>query len=868
MAKALNIGPDEGAKAVRAWTEQTTEMRALGFKNAAEVAKFADVYGTTADQLYNATFQLREEFNLTDEQISSFVGTTFSLGEVTQDVAGAMEGMPEMLKRMRNQASRMGIALDGAKLADFAAQTNALAVGLFKVGGSADEARSGANEIAEAMLGAQRGFAGMFAGVEQELPEFIKELSIIGGDVNAAFKMMEQGPSGFVQGMALMVAEAKAKGTLTKDSLTFLGQRIGQVLGPEAAEQLVGFFREADVNTIRTMANTQNAVAELGKAANENFSTGRTLAENYERLLETLGDTFRKVGKKDVGEWWTNIRSGVNDAKKKIAELGADKGPLGDITRQLAVAQHIGPQAFLPKSLQRGATVMGFFAKKLQPVAGMLSEMGLGFNLSSVFKAAAAGVSLFGFAVVEAHDKGESWGASITKVANRIADEMVPTIERWGGVLRSIAEAFAEFEWGDLFGGLAGTLEDKKSGPLSRVMGAVTGIFADGKVVENFKAGWMKLWSQLEESHIVDEFLGAFTRLINGVVKPALLGVASFMTEQVPWGKIGEHLTDGIITAVAAAGGIWEILWNPDKALAKRNLEERKKEFADTAKAAVEARANIEASAGLFSPKEGEIAFGKGAVPTFAPLRPGVTEANTKPFAPTWDAVAGALPTAMPPVKLDYAPVEPLIASDVSLASQIVTTEAAVMDAALAGVHDAEKARTAKSLHTDIGMDVELATQAVASATQRMTDLFMNTYDAIVDGAGITFPTIEDAASGLILKLESLATAQQEIAAARDLTVSPAVDQQRDIKIREARGDQATHNPEWYRGSTGYAQLFEKKMDALISAVRASEKAASQPKIKERVATAKAELASRRGASGAGIQRPPSYRTGGRVRAE
>lgn len=782
-AMALNVGADEAAKAARAWDEAGDSLTAMGFKSEKQLLKFTSAFGVNADSLRNAGLRMQNEFKLTDEQISNVIGSTFEMGKATGDVASAMQTLPSVMDKMRDQAAMMGVEMDGAKLSQFAASANALATGLFQVGQSSEQSVEAAGELTQALLDADRNFKNMFAGTQNELDDFTKEMAITTGDVEQAFELMKQGPAGFVSGMASMVADAKKAGTLTDQNLSFIGARLEKVLGKEASARLVNTFRAGDEAMIRSMATTQKATAALGKAGNEAFRTGRTMQENFDRMMDSVGDAFRKSGKKDVREWAKRTRAGVKEAKKSIAELGASDGPLGTFVRGLSTATHLGAQAFLPPSLQTAGLVMGAMVKKIAPLNEQMKALGINFtSVGGILTGVTVGIGLFAAKVALAKRENNSWSDAIRESADALATDLVLTVEKWGGMLQEIAAEFANFNWSDLWKGANEAVSSEESGPIGRIVQAFQSIPWREKVFPNLQKGWDALWAELEDSGTLKSVEQSLDNVMQNVVLPAMSQVSDFLLEaimKVPWGKIGGAIASGMAGAALeavnplAAGGLFGFGAREDKRdkWAEDMAAARKK----TAKADLRRGGATEAeiSGGVSLPKE--IKQASVAVSSFQ----------------TQSVAAG----------------------------EVVSASMSQAEDAFMSLHSTIKEESSGSIHTYVGEDMDKTVEAVAGAMQQIEQLFYDAWFRIGEGAVLATGVIDS--SGVMRKLALLTQAQDQLNTAKRDVPSVQVDTQRDLKIREATGDQAIHNPEWYRGSKGFEALFTRKMDRLIATVAA-----------------------------------------------
>lgn len=394
MAKGLAIDANTAATSLRAWDEAGSELAAMGFKNAKQVAKFSEAYGVNADVLRNSGLRMRKEFGMQDKEISQVTGAFAKMGQITGDVTGAMGEMPKMMDLLRRRAASMGKSLDSKQLASYAASSAGLAAGFMQMGQSSAQAREHAMSLTEEMIKSKEGFQDMFGGVGADLSDFNKDIAIAFGDVGVSFESMSKGPEEFISGMAEMVQKAKKNGDLTTQQTNIMSAHLRKAFGDDRAAELMLFFDKADQATLDLMKTVKKTPAALGKMADEGFMSSKTLADRFEEAEQRMVMSFRKIGK-------ASSRDFVSDSEKQFKAFGntlktmAGKGGLmGAFITKMSEAHQLGVKAFLPKTLRPMAALMGNVVKEMTPVAGALGAMGLRMkHLANPFllTAAAAG---------------------------------------------------------------------------------------------------------------------------------------------------------------------------------------------------------------------------------------------------------------------------------------------------------------------------------------------------------------------------------------------------------------------------------------------------------------------------------------------
>lgn len=392
MSIALNIGAEEAALSLRAWTESADELGAMGFKSAKEVAKFSSAFGVSADLLRNSGRRMRKEFKMGDEQINQLIGSWTKMGQETGDVGKALNEMPQLLDQLSRSASTMGQKLDPQELADYGAGMAALAAGFFQVYEDADKAREAAFTISETMISAKEDFHSMFAGTKDDISGFHKALGIATGDIGKAFKTMTQGPDQFIAGVAGMVQQAKRA---DKDiDFRMLRGQLESVFGADKAAQLVNFFRVADDSILGMMKDVKKAPADLGKMAKEGFRSGRTLAESFELTKDRFIVSFRAISRTHAREFVKETGKEFGKFTKRLKELSAKGGPMGMLVDKMSEMHQLGALALIPKTLRPMATVFGEMASQLTPAATAMGALGFRLKMLAnpfLLVAAAAG---------------------------------------------------------------------------------------------------------------------------------------------------------------------------------------------------------------------------------------------------------------------------------------------------------------------------------------------------------------------------------------------------------------------------------------------------------------------------------------------
>jgi phage-related protein len=376
MSVALNIGAEEAAQALRGYTEATDEMGAIGIKSAKDLAKFSAAFGVNADVLRNSTLRMRKEFGMGDDQINQVIGSWTKMGQITGDVGGALNMMPQVMDQLRRRAAMMGKELDSKELAEYAASTAGLAAAFMQSGQSSEQAREAAMAMSEQMISSKENFKAMFAGASDDLDQFQQSLGIAFGDIGVSFEMMGQGPGEFIAGLAGMIAEAKKTGKDVGPALDMIRGQLAQTVGPDKAAELVNFFREGDVAAIEMMKNVTKAPADLGKLAKEGFRSGRTLAESFELTKDSFIASFRAIGRVHARAFVKDTRAEFKKFNQTLKAMVEKGGPMGQFVEKMSEMHQLGALALVPKTLRPMATVFGEMVGQMTPAITAMGAMG------------------------------------------------------------------------------------------------------------------------------------------------------------------------------------------------------------------------------------------------------------------------------------------------------------------------------------------------------------------------------------------------------------------------------------------------------------------------------------------------------------
>lgn len=395
LSLETGISFDQAAEATFNFQWASKALTAVGIKDFKALAKVADVTGISAGELVDQFQKIQTELGMTSESaIQNLTGAFIEAGREVGDVKLAMTSMNSSLGVLAKKAALAGKKLSDTDLAAYGKQAAQVAAAMWNVTGSTEEAMAFASSLNEKLLEGQINFQDMFAGTQPALSEIVKATGIATGDVDKAFKMMQSGPAGFMQGMGEMVDQMRTKGQDPTQLLKFMGSQLRTIFGED--EKVISLFLQKTGKGISdVMDRVGNAKNKLGDAAKD-FMDPRTIAERMDLAGDILVKGFRDVSRKASEKFVSDTTKQFRTFNKEIAVIGAADGPLAAMTRQFSKMHQIGALGLVPEFLRPGAALAGKMLEELAPAIGMFHSLGLSVkdmvNPLNLAAAAAAGL--------------------------------------------------------------------------------------------------------------------------------------------------------------------------------------------------------------------------------------------------------------------------------------------------------------------------------------------------------------------------------------------------------------------------------------------------------------------------------------------
>jgi hypothetical protein len=475
ISLGIGIGMDEATTAAIEFGRVSEQMKAIGINSAEDLAKSMHVMGMSATDLRVMLTTMGSMGIKSKESIQELSGAFMAAGKSAGDVRGSLAQMGQTLKTLDEVAVRKtGKSLTPEALAKLGKEVAVVSAGFAKLGYGAAESQETASAMFAKLTEDQKAFQNMFSGTADDVPKLAEELAISSGDINTAFKLMQSGPQGFVEGMADMVATAKKNGGDVDKLMTFVGARMEQSLGADMTTKLMKFMKNADGSVRTTMKSVADATEKVGDAQKA-YIDPRGLDEKLKIAQDIFETRLREISNKS-NEFLNASRRAYSGLGDEIVKLGSDKGPVGDLTRTLADLDHKGLAGLLPKRLQGMGTALGGFGEKIgSTLQGLVSPFG----------AVKSAISLFAVAMTDAFVNGPK---TITE-----KNELDKMVTRQATFFDRVSMAAAKV--GEDFVGYIEALPDKIAIAFDDISKAVNGWFgAKGKQGQSAWTARIKDW--------------------------------------------------------------------------------------------------------------------------------------------------------------------------------------------------------------------------------------------------------------------------------------------------------------------------------------------------------------------------------------
>lgn len=588
MAKSLDIGAEEAAKAIYnfGWAEE--QFKALGLKSASDLAKFTSSFSVDQGKFTETLAIMQKELKITSDELPGLAGAFIAYGRSAGDVGGSLNDMEDAVKKVRGQAALLGRDLDPKQMAGYVKQQASLTGIIYSATQDIAGAKALSAAFTEKSVESQKNLRDMFAGTADDLSDFQKELSVLGLNVGDSMKLMEQGPEGMMMALAQMSQEARKSEAGWGRFTQFVGGRLGKVLGDEQTDQFINALRNMDATTIQMSQDAAKASADLGKMAKEAWRSSKTLADAFDSAQDALVSRFRKIGRSAAVDFVKESVKAFNQFGDSLEAVAKEGGPMGKVVTKLSEIHQIGALALVPKEMRGFASVLGTVVENAGPAVTALGSLGFRFSTlanpavllgTAIAFIAAEFASLWlqtksadkAFALLG--EKLTSFGTSVLsfgqKAGNAILDFLVSTTARMA--------AFAtKFDWSKFFTslfssfgagakGMSGTIQ----AALGDLWGVLEAVFSGktpqaqtrlGKIAGSLLVAVRSIFEGLGAALGKVDWSGLLGRVFSAL--GAALGQVKQVFAKIPWGTIFGGLFSVLqkLLGVLAGDTVWSFI--------------------------------------------------------------------------------------------------------------------------------------------------------------------------------------------------------------------------------------------------------------------------------------------------------------------
>lgn len=580
MAAALNIDASTAGKAIYQFKWAGKELAAVGIRSAKQVAKLQESGIVNTENLAKNMRRLREQFQFTDAGMGTFIGSLYELGKEAGDVPGAIDKAGQIIEVLGAVTDKTGKLMRGVELEKFAASTVAASRGFYAIYQDADKATEVATGLAKVIASNRDQYQHLFDGTAEGYPEMLLNLERLGVRAKDAFALMQEGPEGVMKGLALMTKDLRKSGKTPEEigaTLSavrgWMGKAFGDPAIAEAIEDFSARVSKADDKTLDAMAAIKGATVDLGKLGDEAHTTGRTLDEEFSRIKEAGVMGFRAISRASAVAFVQATGKEFQRFNKKMAALGKEDGPLGDVVRKLSLMHQIGAYALIPETLRPMAVLFGEIGTQIGPLLGaltpivggllpVLSDMGGPMALLSIASAAlVVPLTALGLRFGQLLLEGKSVGQAFTQIGKDIQDFANGAVKQLGESVDWVYGKFTEVDWKAAFSGLFDALKSFASGDMdilgmlfgggageskgriSEMAGKVKAMVFDLKdafVAAVAEADWAAIGAGL-----LDKLIYVFVELPNKMIRKVL---------GFDWGGVAKAAVEGLAGAFAKSG--------------------------------------------------------------------------------------------------------------------------------------------------------------------------------------------------------------------------------------------------------------------------------------------------------------------------
>jgi len=542
-AYSLNEDMDGAAKSWAAFRKQSIDLnKVLGSKGTAgamkDLIKVTSVYEVEGEQLANVIAGHIKGFGFTEERVGSLADKMVFLGKQYNIGREAIQAWPAIFETLNQELADFGRNAKPEDIEQYTTSIIGLGAGLHEaLGVSGQEGIEMARNALTVLLGERKNIINMFRGTGGEVGAFTERMIESGAGIEGAMKMLQTEPMAVMDMLSKMGQNMQQQTGTMSTSFQRFSQGVNEALGPGITFAMKGGWdkvrdKMANVSEYLKSPEAKGAFTDFAQHAH---STGLTMQDRWERMLDGMRHKLMSITKKEKGQWFENMSAGFKKTTDAIKQLAEDKGPAGALIKKLLMMRDVGLSALIPE-LGKLAPLFGGALSALVPFMTAFGAMGLSF--AKVGKMGLAGGALFVLFKMlkdgpeEAIEQFKTMGKTLLTVADTI----------FPGVKKKVLGFFGDIER-EGFGAALGRWAKQLGAGISELLSKVD-------------------WGGLVKNVVV--LMGKAVKGIGSVLVSLFAGVSGGESEVVLGNILVNVITGAWDIAKGAVQGLWASLFDAD----------------------------------------------------------------------------------------------------------------------------------------------------------------------------------------------------------------------------------------------------------------------------------------------------------------
>lgn len=459
---AFDMNTDVGtvAQSFKALQQAGVDVTKIGFKSFGEFQKFMSITGTDAKQFAFTIGKMRSQFRMSDKDIKDTLTTVVALGKRFNMGAEATQLMANTVGVLADEGASLWAELGPAKTKKFLEGTQALSIAFMNAGNSAEDAQKLALGVGRAMIKGRAGVQQLYAGLAEELPDAMQTLTENFGDVNTAFKMLQEDPAKFTKTIAIVakkIRDSSKSPQEAQEKLSRFSHQMAVSFGPEFSSLIGGSLDK----TVQSFSAVDKELGRPGglsdkngvitKMAN-NFQDGRTMTERLMWAQDRFRTKLKTLMKETDQDFLKRFNHSADVTSVKLKELASRDGLLGKATSLFVEFSNHGLGGVASKISKDYGPAMAMLIQQFGPILQQLPMIATAFmGLLSPMTIIVGGIAALVLYFKEASEGGGKFKDVVDSILPKIGDiagKVFDTLVKIAPIIgNAIATAWRRIDW-------------------------------------------------------------------------------------------------------------------------------------------------------------------------------------------------------------------------------------------------------------------------------------------------------------------------------------------------------------------------------------------------------------------------------------